>query len=243
MKLHQLTIEELVELRTKMILEKKSTKEINLIIEKKEKEYIDSLMEDGGGGGGTAATGGPGGAVASASVGFGGGGVAMGNAAHGGMGNVTAAQPSTMPGATIGSAWSGHGGTIGSGDVANPFPGGGNVYQKSPAMDMGKSHGARTGKKKRVKKLDLKALKNTFATKQDFTQGSEHKSKIMNFNDFQKQGVNKVTKVKESLDNEYLGDCEKCDTKIYREDCYSGEYQCPNCDHAGKIYELRNFKP
>ena len=34
MKLHQLTIEELVELRTKIILEKKSTKEINLIIDK-----------------------------------------------------------------------------------------------------------------------------------------------------------------------------------------------------------------
>lgn len=46
MKLNQLTIEELVELRTQMILEKKSTKQINQIIDKKEQEYSKYLLED-----------------------------------------------------------------------------------------------------------------------------------------------------------------------------------------------------
>ena len=47
------------------------------------------------------------------------------------------------------------------------------------------------------KKLDLKALKNVFSTKQDYTVGSEHKSKrIMNFDSFQKQSLNTITKVK-----------------------------------------------
>ena len=180
MTLEKLNIEELVELRTKMILEKKSTKEINFIIDKKEREYISSINED------TSATGGP----AGSSMGGGvfSGGVAY-SSAGGGMGPVVNAQPSSLAGSTIGSDWSGHGGTIGSGDVSNPFPGGGNLYQKSN-IDMGKDHGARTGKKKRVKKLDLKALRNTFAKRQDFTTTASPK-KVMNFDDFQKSNVNK----------------------------------------------------
>lgn len=189
MKLNQLTLEKLVELRTKMILEKKSTKEINFIIESKEREYANSLIEE------TSATGGPAGSAGGGGNCFSGG-VAYGNGGIGGMGPVTGSQPSTLAGSTIGSDWSGNGGTVGSGDVANPFPGGDRIYQKSH-IDMGKSHGARTGKKKRVKKLDLKALKNVFSTKQDYTVGSEHKSKrIMNFDSFQKQSLNTITKVK-----------------------------------------------
>jgi hypothetical protein len=105
MKLNQLTIEELVELRTQMILEKKSTKQINQIIDKKEKEYIYSIIED------TSATGGPAGAVSGGDVGS--GGVAFANAGIGGMGDVTSAQPSSYAGSTIGSNWANHGGTIG----------------------------------------------------------------------------------------------------------------------------------
>ena len=41
-----MSIEELVELRTKMILEKKNIKEINSIIESKEREYVEYIMED-----------------------------------------------------------------------------------------------------------------------------------------------------------------------------------------------------
>ena len=46
MNLTQMSIEELVELRTKMILEKKNIKEINSIIESKEREYVEYIMED-----------------------------------------------------------------------------------------------------------------------------------------------------------------------------------------------------
>lgn len=145
---------------------------------------------------GTSATGGPSGAVAGASIGVG----SIGTSVAGtpaGMGPVVSAQPSTLAGSTIGSDWSDHGGTVGSGDISNPLNMGPNkMYQKTPAGEMGKSHGARTGKKTREKKIDFKALKNVFAQKQDFTVTKGSK-KVMNFNDFQKQDLNKVTKVKD----------------------------------------------
>lgn len=46
MNLSQLNIEQLVELRTKLILEGKSVKDINFIIDEKEKEYASYLVED-----------------------------------------------------------------------------------------------------------------------------------------------------------------------------------------------------
>lgn len=191
MKLENLDIEQLVELRTKMILEKKSTSQINRIIDKKEKEYSKSILED------VSATGGPGGAVAGASVGVGSSGVAMSNATTSGMGGVVSPQPSALAGATIGSAWSDHGGTVGSGDVSFPFPAGGkNVYQKI-AGGMGKDHGPRTGKKSRNKKLSLKQLKDVLGNRQDYTVGSEKPKKVMNFDDFQKKDLSKVKRVKE----------------------------------------------
>ena len=87
------TLEQLVQLRTKMILEKKDINSINLLIESKELEYSEYIKEDG-------ATGGPSGSVNAASVGYGGGGVAYANAATGGMGAVTAAQPANTAGVT-----------------------------------------------------------------------------------------------------------------------------------------------
>ena len=240
MKLNQLTIEELVELRTQMILEKKSTKQINQIIDKKEQEYAYSIIED------TSATGGPAGAVSGGDVGS--GGVAFANAGIGGMGSVTAAQPSSYAGSTIGNNWSGNGGTVGSGDISNPFPGPDKMYQK----EMGKNHGARTGKKSRVKKLDLKSLRNALSKKQDYTTSAEPKGKrVMNFDDFQKQSLDKVTNVKEDLnqinqrktflDKEIIGNCPECECEITNNDVYSGSFFCTSCEKEGKVYELDNL--
>ncbi len=137
-------------------------------------ENIESILEDGGM---TSATGGP---------------------SVGGMGAVVNAQPSGLAGATIGTNWATTGGTTGSGDVSVPYnPSGSNrVFQKIPAPSMGSNHGARTGKKSREKKLDLKALKDIFAKRQDFTAGQAKngEKKVMSFDDFQKTDVNTIKK-------------------------------------------------
>lgn len=133
---------------------------------------IEFFLEDGGG---TSATGGP---------------------SVGGMGAVVSAQPSGLAGSTIGPNWATTGGTTGSGDVSVPYnPSGANrVFQQVP---MGKEHGPRTGKKSRKKKLDLKALKNIFAKKQDYTSGeddSKREPKVMSFDSFLKNDVNQIKK-------------------------------------------------
>lgn len=46
MELKKLKIEELVKIRTQMILEGKSTKTINRVIGEKEEEYVKYLLED-----------------------------------------------------------------------------------------------------------------------------------------------------------------------------------------------------
>lgn len=191
MELNHLNIEELFSLRSKLILENASDKEIgilNRIIDRKEKDYSKFLNED------TSATGGPAGSVSGGSVGS--GGVSYSNNVGGGMGPVVNAQPSSLAGSTIGADWADNGGTIGSGDVSVPYPG--STGKKDQTMfqkiEMGKNHGARTGKKSRIKKLDLKALKNVFAKRQDFTTGASTGRKVLNFQDFQKDSINKVTK-------------------------------------------------
>jgi len=131
-----------------------------------------SILEDGGM---TSATGGP---------------------SVGGMGAVVNAQPSGLAGATIGTNWASRGGTTGSGDVSVPYnPSGSNrVFQQVP---MGKEHGPRTGKKSRNKKLDLKALKNIFAKRQDYTNSQDEKpkeKKVMSFNDFMKNDFTTIKK-------------------------------------------------
>lgn len=137
---------------------------------------LENLMEDGGG---TSATGGP---------------------SVGGMGAVVNSQPSGLAGATIGTNWASGGGTVGSGDVSVPYnPSGSNrVFQKIPShgLEMGKGHGPRTGKKSRTKKLDIKALRNVFAKRQDWTSGQvkSGEKKVMSFDDFQKNDINKIKK-------------------------------------------------
>ena len=116
----------------------------------------------------------------------------------GGMGAVVSAQPSGLAGATIGTNWASGGGTVGSGDVSVPYnPSGSNrVFQKIPSP-MGKEHGPRTGKKSRTKKLDLKALKDVFAKRQDFTSGggeTSGKRKVLDFNDFLKNDFTTIKK-------------------------------------------------
>ena len=118
---------------------------------------------------------------------------ATGGPVSGGMGAVVSAQPSGLAGATIGTNWASGGGTVGSGDVSVPYnPSGANrVFQKIP---MGKGHGAQTGKKSREKKLDMKALKDMFAKKQDHTKDGDRKPKVISFDDFVKSDITKVKK-------------------------------------------------
>lgn len=116
----------------------------------------------------------------------------------GGMGAVVSAQPSGLAGTTIGPGWASGGGTTGSGDISMPYnPGGTNrVFQKAPAQ-MGSNHGSRTGKKSRKKRMTMKTLqqlKNSFSKKQDYTKGGEKKSRVMDFNDFQKTDTTRVKK-------------------------------------------------
>jgi hypothetical protein len=147
---------------------------------------IEKIMED------TSATGGPAGSV-------------------GGMGAVVSAQPSGLAGQTIGTSWASGGGTEGSGDISVPYnPSGSNrMQQKIPVM--GSNHGPRTGKKSREKKLDLKALKDVFARRQDFTGGQARsgEKKVMSFDDFKKDDVNTIKK--ESLNESFGMYRDKCD--------------------------------
>ena len=117
-----------------------------------------------------------------------------------GMGAVVSAQPSGLAGQTIGPNWASNGGTTGSGDVSVPYnPSGTNrMFQKIPAP-MGKDHGARTGKKSRTKRLDMKTLQNIFKNRPKFGEKSSDEKKpgekkVMDFNDFLKNDVNTVKK-------------------------------------------------
>jgi hypothetical protein len=100
MELKKLSLEELVEIRTKMILEKSDLRTINQIILEKEIEYSESLIfnED------VSATGGPAGAVSGGGA-VSSGGVGMANAGIAGMGSFQSAQPSSYAGTTTGAAF------------------------------------------------------------------------------------------------------------------------------------------
>lgn len=117
---------------------------------------------------------------------------ATGGPAVGGINAVVNSQPSSLPGVTTNPTYANTGGVDGSGDVSFPYNAGGvKAFQKMPIM--GKNHGSMTGKKSREKKIDMKALKDIFAKKQDFTSG-QGKTKVMNFDDFAKADVNQVKK-------------------------------------------------
>jgi hypothetical protein len=187
MNFSQKSLQELLEIRENFILEDLNIDYISNLITQKEIEYVKSILEDG-----------PGGAAAAASIGIGGNGVAYSNATIAGPGNVVNAQPSSYAGATTGDAYTKGGGFDGSGDgsINVPYNPGGRkkVFQKIPApLD------DRKGSSKRRKNKILQGLKDIFANRQDYTagQGGSKPSKIMNFDNFSKEDINKVTKVKQ----------------------------------------------
>jgi hypothetical protein len=177
-----LNIEELYQLRGEMVKRGKDTTEINFLIDCQESEYYFSLMED------TSATGGPAGSVG-ASVGS--IGVAYGNAATSGMNAVASSQPSNFAGVTSDPGFTSGGGKSGSGDGSFGYNAGGKkVFQKIPVDN-------RKGSNKRRKNKMLSGLKQTLMSRQDFTagQGDAKPKKLMNFDSFSKDELNKVTKV------------------------------------------------
>lgn len=148
------------------------------LIMRKESE----ILED------TSATGGP--SVAGVSS----GGVGMADASTSGMGNVYQSQPSSLPGSLNGSNWSNWGGVEGSGDISVPYnPSGGKKMIQKIKSPMGKNHGSKTGKKSRLRGMDLKKLRSLSKT------SNQPKSKrVMNFDDFARKDITtKITKVKE----------------------------------------------
>ena len=110
------------------------------------------------------------------------------------MGSVVSPQPSMFAGVTTEPGYSSGGGKEGSGDVSVPYNPGGRkkVFQKI-AVDN------RKGSNKRRKNKMIQGLKNIFSQKQDYTsgQGKSKSGKIMNFDSFSKDDLNKVTKVKQ----------------------------------------------
>lgn len=70
------------------------------------------------------------------------------------------------------------------------------MMQRIPVM--GKDHGARTGKKSREKRLDIKALRDALAKRKDFERKDGEK-KVMSFDNFTKDDFSRIKK--ESKDN------------------------------------------
>lgn len=179
MKLQNLNLEKLFKLRSKLLQEGKDISRVNFIIECKESEYYFSLFEN------TSATGSPSGGSS-----VGGGGVAFGDASIGGMGAVVSSQPSNNTGVTTEPGYSLGGGSTGT-DIGVPYnaTGGNKTFQKIKVDN-------RKGTSKRRKNKMLAGLKQ-MTKKQDFTNGQSKGKKLMNFDDFSKDKVMKVTKVKE----------------------------------------------
>jgi hypothetical protein len=172
---------------------------------------------------------------------------ATGGLSIGGMGAVVSANPSSFAGATIGTSYSSGGGTVGS-DLSVPYNAGGQrVLQKIATPEMGKNHGAHTGKKSREKKLDMKTLKSMFAKRQDYTAGegdSKRPTKVMSFDSFAKDDINMVKKESFGMNRE---NCDRCgkptDGKttmsIFNEDvicmsCKTEEKNDPDYDAASR---------
>ena len=120
---------------------------------------------------------------------------------------------SGLGGQTIGTSWASGGGGE-PGQISVPYnPSGSNrVFQKVAAPEMGKNHGAHTGKKSREKKLDMKTLKSMFARKQDYTAGEgevDRQSRVMSFDSFAKDDISAVKKESFGMNKENCDRCEK----------------------------------
>ena len=179
--MNNLSLYELFSIRAEMIKKGLNVDKINRIIEDKENDYIKQINED------VSATGGPSGAVGGSSVGS--TGVAMANASISGMGNVVSSQPSSYSGVTTDPGYSAGGGVVGSGDISVPYnTGGKKVFQKMPSRKSDDRFG--TNKRRKSKLLGtLKTMKKSNDMKPS--------KKLMRFDDFSKENLMKVTKVKE----------------------------------------------
>lgn len=176
------SLKSLIKYRNQLIKENVDSSELDVInnMIKNKRKSRGMLFEN------TSATGGASGAASGGSVYS--GGTGMVDATTTGMGGVVSPQPSAFPGALNGVDWMSGGGKSGSGDISVPYnPSGKNrIFQK---IKKG-GHGSMTPKKSRVKGIDIKS----FVNKGD---SGVKKSKIMKWDDFQKDDINKVTKVKE----------------------------------------------
>jgi hypothetical protein len=119
---------------------------------------------------------------------------------------------SGLGGQTIGTSWASGGGDEDPGQINIPYnPSGSNrVFQKIATPEMGKNHGAHTGKKSREKKLDMKTLKSMFAKRQDYTAGEgevDRPSKVMSFDNFAKDDMNTIKKESFGMNRE---NCDRC---------------------------------
>lgn len=176
-----LSLYELVSIKNEMVRKGLNANKIDKIIEEKENQYIREINED------VSATGGPSGAVGGSSVGS--TGISMANASISGMGNVVSSQPSSYSGVTMDPGYSNGGGTIGSGDISVPYNAGG---KKSSQQIPVRKQDNRFGTNKRRKSKMMGALKT-------MKKASEAKpsGKLMRFDDFSKDNLMKVTKVKQ----------------------------------------------
>lgn len=101
-----------------------------------------------------------------------------------GMGAVVNAQPSSLPGEVSGDNWAANGGSCGSGDVDMPF---GATSQKLPANRVGND--SRNNNRLRKKKI----LAKMRAAKKEKEKPTKKSSRILNFSDFIKNSMNKIT--------------------------------------------------
>lgn len=143
-----------------------STKDIDSLINK------ESINED------TSATGSPSGGSSVSSIG-----VANVGATTAGMGPIVSSTPSSNSGCTNGTDFTSGGGTIGSGDIG--FPLSGRTY------NIGMNHGSNTGKKSRIPFSLKKGLKKF----KSMSKEKKKSGKVLNFNDFKKDDINKVKKI------------------------------------------------
>jgi hypothetical protein len=167
--MEKLSLIDLYQIKSRLIKESMTEEPIWFEVLESIKEIEDRIIED------TSATGGP----------FVSGG--------GGM----SGNPVDLGKTPLGPKWA-SGSTDDKGYIDVPYnPSGTNrMMQRIPVM--GKDHGARTGKKSREKRLDIKALRAALAKRKDFERRDGEK-KVMNFDNFAKDEFSRVKK--ESKEN------------------------------------------
>ena len=146
---------------------------------------------------------------------------------------------SGLGGQTIGTSWASGGGGE-PGQISVPYnPSGSNrVFQKVAAPEMGKNHGAHTGKKSREKKLDMKTLKSMFARKQDYTAGEgevDRPSRVMSFDNFAKDDISAVKKESFGMNKENCDRCEKPTGGSTTMSIFNQDVICLQCKRKEKL--------